>query len=183
MGIFVPYQRYTSEGEPELGVGILMEITKGRVQLHFPKSNETRVYSIENAPLQRVVFKPGDTITNNKNQSLLIEQVELVDDLYVYHGKEGRISEAELGDVAAKHSVIDKLSNGEVDSPMAFSLRRETLNNDQQRRTSSVNGFLGGRIDLIPHQLYIAHEVSRRYAPRVLLSDQVGLALSTDHSK
>src|SRR5690606_30569118 len=30
-------------------------------------------------------------------------------------------------------------------------------------------------IDLIPHQLYIAHEVSSRYAPRVLLSDQVGL--------
>src|SRR5690606_35002885 len=26
-----------------------------------------------------------------------------------------------------------------------------------------------------PHQLYIAHEVSSRYAPRVLLSDQVGL--------
>ena len=40
---------------------------------------------------------------------------------------------------------------------------------------SPVNGFLGGRIDLIPHQLYIAREVSARHAPRVLLSDEVGL--------
>lgn len=34
---------------------------------------------------------------------------------------------------------------------------------------------MGGRIDIIPHQIYIAYEVSTRYAPRVLLSDQVGL--------
>ena len=34
---------------------------------------------------------------------------------------------------------------------------------------------MGARIDLIPHQLYIANEVSKRHAPRVLLADEVGL--------
>jgi ATP-dependent helicase HepA len=34
---------------------------------------------------------------------------------------------------------------------------------------------VGGRIDLIPHQLYIASEVANRYMPRVLLADEVGL--------
>ena len=34
-------------------------------------------------------------------------------------------------------------------------------------RQSPLRGFLGGRIDLIPHQLYIAREVSQRLAPRV----------------
>jgi ATP-dependent helicase HepA len=38
-----------------------------------------------------------------------------------------------------------------------------------------VRGFVGGRIDLIPHQLYIAQEVANRHAPRVMLSDEVGL--------
>jgi ATP-dependent helicase HepA len=56
-----------------------------------------------------------------------------------------------------------------------FALRRETLDHDYQRRISPVHGFVGGKVDLIPHQLYIAHEVSSRFAPRVLLSDQVGL--------
>ena len=40
---------------------------------------------------------------------------------------------------------------------------------------SILAGLLGGRIDLIPHQLYIAKEVANRYAPRVLLADEVGL--------
>ena len=35
--------------------------------------------------------------------------------------------------------------------------------------------MLGGRTALLPHQLYVVHEVARRFAPRVLLADEVGL--------
>ena len=41
--------------------------------------------------------------------------------------------------------------------------------------SSTVLGLVGARIGLIPHQLYIAAEVAGRYAPRVLLADEVGL--------
>jgi ATP-dependent helicase HepA len=172
---FLADQRYTSKGEPELGVGILTETGKEKVKIYFPKSNEMRLYASENAPLRRVVFKPGDIIVDKNKQPLLIKQVELKDGLYVYHGKDSLLSEAELGDVSPTHGVDDRLLMGDVDTPQAFALRRETLQHDYTRRLSPVKGFLGGRIDLIPHQLYIAHEVSSRYAPRVLLSDQVGL--------
>jgi ATP-dependent helicase HepA len=83
MEIFFPNQRYTSKGEPELGVGVLTETSKGKVQLHFPRSNETRLYSLESAPLQRVVFKPGDTIMDTKSQPLLIKRVEREDNLLI----------------------------------------------------------------------------------------------------
>ncbi|WP_234364391.1 RNA polymerase-associated protein RapA [Lunatibacter salilacus] len=172
---FSPSQRYTSKGEPELGIGILTEIGKGKVKIYFPRSDETRLYAMESAPLLRVVFKPGQTIADTKKQTLLIQRVELEDDLYIYYGKDRKVSEADLGDVTATHGVDDRLFMGDVDSPQAFALRRETLQHDYTRRLSPVSGFVGGRIDLIPHQLYIAHEVSSRYAPRVLLSDQVGL--------
>lgn len=175
MGTYSLKQRYTSKGEPELGVGILTETSKGKVQLHFPISNEIRLYALESAPLHRVVFKPGDTIIDTKSQKLLITQVELEGELYMYYGEGRKMSEAELGDVSVKHGVDDRLFMGDVDSPLTFALRRETQQHDYRRRLSPVNGFVGGRIDLIPHQLYIAHEVSKRYAPRVLLSDQVGL--------
>ncbi|QCX37899.1 RNA polymerase-associated protein RapA [Aureibaculum algae] len=175
MEIFFPNQRYTSKGEPDLGVGILKEASKEKVQIYFPLSNETRLYAVESAPLQRVVFKIGDTIMDAKGQPLLIEHVEIVNNLYVYYGKDKKITEAALGDVSANHSVDDRLFMGDVDTPQAFALRRETLQHEYKRRLSPVHGFVGGRIDLIPHQLYIAHEVSSRYAPRVLLSDQVGL--------
>jgi len=172
---FFPNQRYTSKGEPELGVGILTEAGSRQVQIHFPLSDKTRRYALESAPLRRVVFKPGDTIVDTQSRPLLVRQVEMEGDLYMYYGKDRKLSEADLGDVTVRHDVDDRLFTGDVDAPEAFTLRRETLQLDYRRRLSAVNGFVGGRIDLIPHQLYIAHEVSSRYAPRVLLSDQVGL--------
>jgi len=172
---FFPDQRYTSKGEPELGIGILTEAGNRKVQVYFPLSNEKRQYAVESAPLRRVIFKPGDTLLDKNNQPLLVQQVELEGELYMYYGKDRKLSEAELGNMSVTHGVDDRLFAGDVDSPQTFALRRETLQHDYRRRLSAVKGFVGGRIDLIPHQLYIAHEVSSRYAPRVLLSDQVGL--------
>ena len=175
MGDFYPDQRWASEGEPELGVGVVVETKANRVQIHFPAAGETRQYALANAPLRRVVFKPGDTVVDTNKRPLVVERVQDNGELLLYIGKEGTLSEADLGDVSVKHSVDDRLFIGDVETPAVFALRRKTLEYDHMRRISPINGFVGGRIDLIPHQLYIAHEVSRRYAPRVLLSDQVGL--------
>jgi ATP-dependent helicase HepA len=172
---FFPDQRWTSEGEPELGVGIVVEINKNRVQVHFPVAEVTRLYALDNAPLRRVLFKPGDTVVDTNKRPFVIELVQDNGELLMYLGKDGALSEADLGDVSVQHGVNDRLLMGDVESPEVFALRRRTLEYDHMRRTSPINGFVGGRIDLIPHQLYIAHEVSSRYAPRVLLSDQVGL--------
>jgi len=173
--MFFPNQRWMSEGEPELGVGVVTEVSNGRVRIHFSISEETRLYATEDAPLRRVVFKAGETITDSKNNPFLIELVHDENDLILYVGKDNVLSEADLGDVKVKHGVEDRLLMGDIDSLELFSLRRKTLENDYKKKISPVNGFIGGRIDLIPHQLYIANEVSSRHAPRVLLSDQVGL--------
>lgn len=175
MSDFYPGQRWTSEGEPELGVGIVVETRKNRVQVHFPTADETRLYASNNAPLRRVIFKPGDTIVDSNKNPFVIESVQNNGSLLLYTGKKGTLSEADLGEVSVKHGPNDRLLIGDVETPNVFALRRKTLDYDHMRRISPINGFVGGRIDLIPHQLYVAHEVSSRYAPRVLLSDQVGL--------
>ena len=175
MGDFFPDQRYTSSGEPELGVGIVTEVTKGKVKMYFPVSDETRLYAIESAPLRRTIFKVGDSIIDMQGQSMLIEHVKLIDGLYEYYGQDRKLLEAQIEGGTITHSIGDRLYTGDIDAPELFALRRETLYHDYQRKTSPVHGFVGGKIDLIPHQLYIAHEVSSRFAPRVLLSDQVGL--------
>jgi ATP-dependent helicase HepA len=172
---FFSGQRWTSEGEPELGVGVVVDVQKNRVQIQFPASSETRQYASESAPLRRVVFKPGDTVVDAKQNPFVIERVQENGDLLLYIGQTGVLSEADLGDVSMKHGISDRLFMGQTETPDVFALRRKTLEFDYMRRISPINGFAGGRIDLIPHQLYIAYEVSSRYAPRVLLSDQVGL--------
>lgn len=179
---FTLHQRYTSEGEPELGMGHVIETGGGRVQVFFPAAGETRLYAADGAPLRRVRFKVGDTIVDAQQQPLRIERVEEQDGLLWYLSGDRALSEAELGEVAITYGVEDMLARGEVDPPNLFALRRETRQHDYQRRRSPISGFVGGRIDLIPHQLYIAHEVSNRYAPRVLLSDEVGLGKTIEAS-
>lgn len=182
MGDFFPNQRYTSSGEPELGIGIVKEVNERNVRIHFPSSNETRLYAIESAPLQRAMFKIGDTVKDKHGQSLSIEQVVLENALYIYYGSGRKLYESEIIDGTTTHSVTDRLFKGAIDLPETFALRRETLYHNYKRHISPVRGFVGGKIDLIPHQLYIAHEVSNRFAPRVLLSDQVGLGKTIEAS-
>ncbi len=175
MESFFTDQRWTSEAEPELGVGIVTETSKGRVKISFPSSGESRLYATGSAPLRRVRFKPGDTIVDKKDRKLLVESVREHKNLLIYIGKGRTVSEADLGEVTVQHGVDDRLLMGDVEPPNLYSLRRQTLQYDYNRHISATRGFVGGRIDLIPHQLYIAREVSSRYAPRVLLSDEVGL--------
>lgn len=175
MGQFKVGQRWVSESEPELGLGILESVDRLQIRLVFPASNEARIYSATNAPIKRVEFRVGDSVSSHGGVSLVVEAVEAADGLLTYVGGGERIVEAELADTISFSKPEDRLINGQVDSGEAFALRVETLERRCAARRSPVAGFAGGRIDLIPHQLYIAAEVSKRYLPRVLLADEVGL--------
>src|SRR5690606_622242 len=59
--------------------------------------------------------------------------------------------------------------------PSRYMLRQETLEHLRRLRQSPAQGLLGARVQLLPHQFYIASEVAERHAPRVLLADEVGL--------
>jgi ATP-dependent helicase HepA len=85
------------------------------------------------------------------------------------------ITEMDLADSISFSKPEDRLIGGQIDQSSAFNLRYEAIARLAHARQSEVAGFVGGRIDLIPHQLYIASEVANRYMPRVLLADEVGL--------
>lgn len=152
-----------------------MQLDKGRVQVLFPATEESRTYATASAPLKRVRFKAGDKIVTHDDQQIIVESVLEEDHLLVYSGEGVDIPEALLSNAITFHSAEERLLSGQIDKPAAFNLRRQSIELREYQRTSPVRGFIGGRIDLISHQLYIAHEVSSRYAPRVMLSDEVGL--------
>ena len=54
-------------------------------------------------------------------------------------------------------------------------MRVATLHHRDRLQRSQVRGLLGTRTNLLAHQVYIAQEVAQRFAPRVLLADEVGL--------
>ena len=168
-------QRWISETEPELGLAIVEAVSRHRLELAFPASNATRIYAIANAPIKRVSFRIGDSITSKDGATVVVDAIEEVDGLLTYcHGKL-RVPESELSDSISFSKPEERLINAQVDPSAAFALRFESLQSLGRARQSEVVGLQGGRIDLIPHQLFIATEIANRYAPRVLLADEDGL--------
>ena len=171
MSGFVIDQRWISESEPELGLATVVHTEEGRVLVEFKSVGETRTYATEHAPLKRVRFRPGDKVRTREDQEFIVKEVIEQRGLLIYVGKDQRLPEIQLSDRLSLRGPQERLFTGRFDSSAAFELRRRTLDLLHRSRKSPVRGFLGGRIDLIPHQLYIAHEVANRHAARVMLSD------------
>lgn len=168
-------QRWMSEPEPELGLGAVAAFTERMVTVRFATTGETRNYARERAPLRRVRFRPGDQVRTRTGAALVVESVAERNGLLHYRMAGGEVCETELSDTLATGQPERRLLAGRVDEPGAFDLRLAALQHQHRRRQSPVRGFVGGRFDLLPHQLYLAAEISGRLAPRVLLADEVGL--------
>jgi ATP-dependent helicase HepA len=168
-------QRWVSESEAELGLGIILRGGAGRVEIVFPAAGETRLYALESAPLRRVKFLPGDEIITHEGTRLIVDSVREEAGLLVYHTATAVVPEAELSDSISFSKPEERIFGGKLDDPADFDLRGEALSWRAAIRRSPVRGLAGARMDLIPHQLFIADEVASRPRPRVLLADEVGL--------
>ena len=175
MAIFTIGQRWISETEPELGLGIVEEVSQHQIKLGFPAATEARLYARANAPIKRVEFCVGDTIQSQDGETVVIEKVKVKEGIITYLAGAVKITEIDLADTISFSKPEDRLIRGQIDQSSTFNLRYEAITRLADAKQSEVAGFVGGRIDLIPHQLYIASEVARRYMPRVLLADEVGL--------
>lgn len=172
---FVPGQRWMSEAEPELGLGMVLSASPHQVTVVFRASGTTRIYSIERAPLKRVLFRAGETVRGEGEREFKISEVTEKEGLVLYHSNGQTLPETLLSDTLSFSTPRERLLAGHIDDNRTFELRYRTLQALHKTRSSPLRGFVGGRIGLIPHQLYIASEVSGRFAPRVLLADEVGL--------
>src|SRR5262245_42905024 len=168
MSRFITGQRWISESEPELGLGTVNYADGNRVQIGFKAAGVTRTYSAAHAPLTRVRFRVGDKVKTQAGDEFVVKEAVEQNGLLTYVGENQRLCETELDDSLSLRGPQERLFAGRFDSSQTFELRRRTLELFHRSRKSLVRGFLGGRIDLIPHQLFIAHEVSSRYAPRVM---------------
>jgi ATP-dependent helicase HepA len=173
-------QRWISNTESQLGLGIITNLQGRQVSINFPAAEEERIYAVDNAPLSRIIYKEGEEITTTEQQKLEITAVNEHQGLLIYSGvdeagEEHHITEISLNCFIKLNTPEKRLLSGLLDKVDAFKLRIETLNHMSRLQQSKVRGLLGSRTNHLPHQVYIASEVAQRYAPRVLLADEVGL--------
>ena len=174
-------QRWISDSESEQGLGTVTAVENRFVTIVFTATGDSRQYAKAEAPLTRVIFNEGDIIPSHEGWQLQVESIEEQNLLLTYHGTRTDTGEAaSLKEVMIDHFIKfnkphDRLLNGQVDRLDWFQLRKSCLNKQFEQQQSDLTGLVGGRVSLIPHQLYIADEVGKRFAPRVLLADEVGL--------
>lgn len=173
-------QRWISAAELQLGLGMVIEIEHRTVSIIFPATAEIRIYARQDAPLTRVRFAAGDWIQNQDEQLLQVISLEEQNGLIVYHcedeaGQSVVLPEGKLNNYLQLNRPGERLLNGQIDRNKWFMLRTRARSIANTLLQSPIYGLAGCRTSLIAHQFYIAHEVSRRFSPRVLLADEVGL--------
>ncbi|MBL4910539.1 MAG: RNA polymerase-associated protein RapA [Alteromonadaceae bacterium] len=179
--LFCPGQRWISDGESDQGLGTVMMVEARFVTILFTATGDSRKYAIKDAPLTRIKFNCGDIIPSHEGWQLKVSSVSEDNGLLTYLGtRTDTNEEVNLKEVMVDHFIKfnnphDRLLNGQTDRLDWFRLRRDTLKHQFIQQQSQLTGLTGGRVSLIPHQLYIAEEVGQRFAPRVLLADEVGL--------
>lgn len=173
-------QRWISNTETQLGLGIVIEVNGRQVSVSFPAAGEERIYSTDSAPLSRITYKEGEEVITSNQQKMQITQVEERKGVLFYRGtdeagNELQISELLLDCFIQLNTPEKRLFSGLLDKLSTFKLRIDTLNHESRLQQSPVRGLLGSRTSQLKHQVYIANEVAQRHAPRVLLADEVGL--------
>lgn len=175
-------QRWLSDTEPELGLGIVSEQDHRTVTVSFRSCDQIRRYAKDQAPLNRIAFASGDTINTCTGEQFVVIEVITVNDTLIYHSHaiddkkdEIKLPESLLSDTLVLSKPTERLFTGQIDNASWFFLRQQTIEHLSLIERSEILGLCSARTDLIPHQLYIASEVAKRYAPRVMLADEVGL--------
>lgn len=173
-------QRWISETENNLGLGMITALDFRSVTLHFPATDETRIYAVAQAPLTRIVLNKGEQLHHQAGWQGEVLDIQEMNGLLFYlvknaQGKEIIVNEKELSPIISFSQAKDRLFSAQIDRSEHFALRYQTLLHQQAQFQSPLRGLRGNRAGLIPHQLHIAQEVGNRVNPRVLLADEVGL--------
>ena len=174
MTVFTPGQRWVSDSESELGLGTVLSQDDRLVVILFPASGETRHYALRNAPLTRVRFTSGDTISHHEGWTLTVSETTEENGLLVYHGLRddgtaGQFAETMLDNFIQFRLATDRLFASQIDPQGWFGLRYESLRHHSRIQRSPLLGLAGVRTQPIPHQLHIASSVANRIHPRVCL--------------
>ena len=176
MSEFVQGQRWVVDSEPELGLGIVVAVEGRTVSIFFPLGDCERQYALEQAPLTRISFHPEETVHDVEGSSFVVQAVHEQNGLLIYDvGADKLLIETQLSPEIQLNQPFMRLMMGQLDRRRWFYFRRSLDAAMTRVWGSRLNGLLGVRASLIPHQLYVANSACERERVRVLLSDEVGL--------
>lgn len=163
---------------PELGVGIVRGVEGRFLTVYFPLVDREVTLAAEGAGLRRLVLSAGDSARLESTG----EEVRIAKELdHRYVLEDGReVDEADVWPQNAADTPVERLAGLRLDSVDSFRNRIAGLELMRIREAGGLGSFLGGRIELFPHQLHTAMRAVEADPVRWLLADEVGLGKTVE---
>jgi len=179
---FAVGQRWLSESETELGLGMITQVEGRRLAVLFPATDEIRYYASHTAPLVRYQLKTDERGQHADGWFFTVRGMDEKAGILTYTvapesepENTTAVPETQLAHQVAAGQALTRFMAGKADRLDMYQLRQQAHQHLQALQQSQATGLLSARVQLLPHQLFVASKVADRYEPRVLLADEVGL--------
>ena len=185
-----PGDRLSHRYNPDLGPGKVISLTGRALLVYFPESDEALRFAANSDALAPLVLTIGSRALHEPSGDRVTVEAQADDGVYrLTDGREVPIQE--LWPLPAESSPVELLARGKIDSHEDFVNRLDALRLLEIREADGLGSFLGGRIELYPHQLYVASRAcgllpdadaaeDPRAPVRWLLADEVGLGKTVE---
>jgi ATP-dependent helicase HepA len=147
-------QRWISDTESELGLGMVQEVDFRQVAILYPAADEVRRYAKDQAPLTRIKFDIEDTVTLEDDSKLTITEIQEMNGILFYGDADRIIPETQLSGHIQLSQASERLLAGQVDNSKAYELRLRALQMKSKLQERKHYGLVGSRTTLLPHQLF-----------------------------
>jgi ATP-dependent helicase HepA len=169
-----PGDYLTHRFNPELGIGRVTSLEARALVVEFPRSGTTLRLAANTDALVPVDLSPGRPVRVTDTQEHTTIVARLPDGaLQLANGR--TTSSHALWPVDLEGVLLERLALGDLDEVDDFVTRLDILHLLTIREADGLGSFLGGRVRLFPHQLYVAERATASDPVRWLLADEVGL--------
>jgi len=174
-----PGDRISHRHNPELGPGRIVSVEGRTLLVEFPRAGTSLRLAAQSDAIVRAEIAVGMRVVAGDGRAPAT--VEAIHEDGSCLLSDGRIVPDEaVWPVETSARLVDRLARGDVDPVDAFALRLEATRLRALREARGLGSFLGGRIRLFPHQLYVAEKATKTDPVRWLLADEVGLGKTVE---
>ena len=170
--LFKPGTKLIHKHNPELGVGVIVDVDGRFFDVFFPDSLERMRLTGDLEAIEPIILRAGAAVRTRDGGVALIDEVRGE----VATLSDGTVQKLEdLWPVLEQVTLVDQLMRGDFDEHDHVLNRLDGVRLLNYRREGALSSILGGRVELFAHQLDTATRAIDADRVRWLLADEVGL--------
>jgi len=173
-----PGDRVTHRFHSELGTGRIVSVQGRSLKVEFPEAGQELSFASGTDALVPLAIAPGGRARLDPSGEIVVVESCEEGRCVLADGREVDLDD--LWPLPAEVAPTERLARGQVDGFEDFANRLDGLKLQRIRQAGGLGSFLGGRIQIFPHQLYAAERACHSDPVRWLLADEVGLGKTVE---